>query len=719
MAAIFDSILHKTPTATVRLNPELPGELEKIINKALEKNRKLRYQSAADLRTDLQRLKREIDSGREAVQSGAARPSGEWWKILFPMSLFIAALVGSWQLWPSRTARPLAENDTVVLADFTNSTGDPAFDGTLKEALTADLQQSPFLNILSDSKVAGTLRLMGHQPNERLTQEIAREICLRTASKALLVGSIGSLGTHYAIGLKAVNCQTGDLLGVVEEEANSREKVLDLLGHAVSAMRSKLGESLASMRKFDKPLEQVTTPSLEALEAFTRGTRVQRERGVIEALPFYKRSIELDPDFALAYSAIGLSYYNLGQADLASENIKKAYDLREHASEREKLIISSNYYESVTGEIQKANQQYELLIEEYPQTHFPHASLGMNYTYLGQYEKAAAETREYVRLEPNNVTGYANLVAIFLSLNRLEDTRSIIEQAQAQKVDDPILHLFMYYLAFAQSNVAGMQQQVAWAMQKPGVEDMLLSAQSDTEAYYGRLQKAREFSQRAVKSAERNNARENSAIWQANEALRESQFGNAARARKAAARALALSYGRDVRVLAALTMASVGDVEQAQRLADQLKTEFPLDTMMRDYWLPTIHAQIDLSRDNAGGAIEVLQEASSYELGAPPLFQFGTLFPVYLRGQAYLRAGRGGAAAGEFQKFVNHRGVVLNFPLGALAFLGLGRAYALSGETAGARANYEDFFAIWKDADPDIPVLKQARVEFKKLNEAQ
>jgi tetratricopeptide (TPR) repeat protein len=620
------------------------------------------------------------------------------------------ALIAGGLYWRLPKTTAVTERDTIVLADFANTTGDPVFDDALKQALAVDLGQSPFINILSDRKVGETLRLMGRQPSDRITQEIARELCVRTGSKAIILGSISNLGGQYVIGVDAVGCSSGDSLAKEQEEAASKQEVLKTLGKAAASLRGKLGESLASIQKFDVPVE-ATTASLEALKAFSMGITTFRTKGDAASIPFQKRALELDPNFAAAHAALGVAYMNLGQASLAAASIEKAYALRDKVSEREKYRISSLYYQNVTGELEQASQVYELWAKSYPLDSVPPGNLGDLYSQLGQYEKAVTQAQEALRLEPS-IVGYTNLAADYLALGRLDDARKGIEQAQARNLDGDFLHQEIYYLSFLLNDVAEMTRQVAWAAGKPGTEDLLLSSQSDTEAYYGRLVKARDFSRRAVDAAVRANAKEAAALWQVNAAMREAEFGNSAAAKQDAASALTLAPGRDVKLFAALALARSGETARAKAIVEELEKNYPSQTVLKVYWLPTIKAAMEV---NANNSAEALEAAAPYELGQPAQLQLGTLYPAYIRGQAYVAAKNGTAAVVEFQKFLDHRGIVLNFPLGALAHLGLARAYALSGDTGKAKTAYQDFFGLWKDADPDIPILKEAKAEYAKL----
>jgi len=614
----------------------------------------------------------------------------------------------------SHRAHTLTEKDTVVLTDFANSTGDAIFDDTLKTALNFSLRQSPFLSVLPDRDVAKTLQQMTLPLSTKLTTKIARELCQRAGSKAYIAGSIGSLGSEYVLGLKAVSCQSEDTLVQEQRTAESKEKVLDALDDAALKLREQLGESLASVQKFDVPLTEATTSSLEALKALSLSNKAQREKGNVASVPLLKRAIEIDPNFALAYSNLAGSYNNLGEYRLASENAKKAYDLRERTSEREKFHILAFYYMFATGELEKARETYEFWAQSYPRD--PDRpiiliNLAGIHMILGQWGKAEATALDAHRLKPNHIINSGNLGLIYLAVNRLDQAKATFNEALGYGLDGATLHQNAYFLAFLERDSAEMERQAEWGKGKPGEEDILLATRADTEAYYGRIKQAREWSRRAMESVERVGSKETEALYQAIAAVREAELGNGTVARQTAQAALDLAPGRDVKILAAMAFARAGDSHRAQRLVEEL-AETPQNLAESLYWIPIIRATIETGR-NPGKALRLLEPAAQYDLGeVPPI---NCLCSIYVRGEAYLRAQRGKEAAAEYQKILDHRGIALNSIQGSLAYLGLARAYALAGDTAIARTAYQDFFTLWKDADRDIPILKEAKAEYSKV----
>ena len=717
---IFEAILNREPVAPVRLNPEVPAKLEEIINKALEKDRDLRYQHAADMRTDLQRLKRDSESGHRSAASSGNRPVAEapaarfatLWKIAIPV-LTVALLVAGGLYYRSLQGNRLTDKDSIVLSDFDNKTTDSIFDGTLKQGLSVQLEQSPFLDLVSENKVNETLKLMGRPTGERLTPEVTREVCQRIGSKAMLIGSIVELGSQYVIGLKAMNCNSGDVLAEAQEQAAGKEAVLKALDSAAVTLRGKLGESLSSVQKYATPLEEATTPSLEALQAYTLAVKaigVNDDNPAVVA--WSQRAVHLDPNFARAYGLLGVGYHNLGELNLAAENVRKAYELRERVSEHEKLAIESGYYNFVVGDLEKARQSCELWAQTYPRDEVPHAILSNLFWAVGLYDKGLAEAREALRLNPASGNNFENLAVSYFFLNRPDEARATIQEAWAKKLDTPYVHLLAFNLAFLQNDAAGMAQQMAWVKGKRGVEDVFLAAEADTAAYSGQLGKARELSRRAVASAQHAEERETAEGYETSAALREALFGYPAEARKRAAAALELSKGRDVKYQAALALALTGDSPRVQTLDDDLSKQFPEDTIVQFKELPTLHAQLALNRNEPLKAIEILQPATPYELG---IMAMGAgLYPIYVRGKAHLAAHEGSQAASEFQKIIEHHSIGLN-PVGALAHLGLARAFVLEGDTVKARAAYQDFLTLWKDADSDVPILKEAKAEYANL----
>ncbi|MFZ3330996.1 MAG: serine/threonine-protein kinase [Candidatus Acidiferrales bacterium] len=712
---IANAILERAPVPPVRLNPDLPPKLEEVVNKTLEKDRRLRYQSSAEIRTDLQRLKRDSDSSRAAATSqvepkAAAKSTRFRWGMVTGATILVIGLaVGGW-LFFSRKAHALTDKDTIVIADFTNTTGDAVFDGTLRQGLSVQLEQSPFLSIVPDQQIQQTLKMMDQKPDVKLTPEVARELCQRTGSAAVLNGSITQIGTQFLLTLKAVNCVSGESLASTEAQASDKNHVLDALGKSASEIRNKLGESLSTVQKFDTPLEQATTSSLDALQAYSLGRRASAGSSWAAAVPLFQRAVSLDPNFAMANARLGTCYTNLGEITLGAENTRKAYELRDRVSEREKFYIESHYYQNATGDLEKARQVLQLWVDTYPRDWQPLPPVYAISSVLGQYEKSLAAARESFRLIPTTGLSYSELVVAYIYLGRLEEARATAEAALAKKLDSPDLHFLLYSLAFLQNDTGGMAQQVAWSSGKPGVEDVLLSSEAYTAAFSGRLGMARELSRRAVDSAQRAEEKEVAAGYRADAALREALFGNPVEARQQAAAALALSHGRDVQYEAALALAFAGDAVHAQTLADDLDKRFPEATILQFNYLPTIHAQLALSRNDSSKAVDALQAAMPFELGVA-----GGLYPIYVRGEAYLAARQGSEAAAEFQKIVDHRGIVVSEPIGALAHLQIGRAYVMQGDTAKAKPAYQDFLTLWKDADPDIPILIAAKSEYAKL----
>jgi serine/threonine protein kinase/tetratricopeptide (TPR) repeat protein len=718
-AVIHDAILNRTPIPISKVTQGLPQKLDEIIGKPLEKDRRLRSQSAAEIRTDLQRLKRDTESARLPATASAVDNLGGklrlgWQVLVFSVLAFVALSVGGY-FYFHRTPK-LTDKDTIVLADFTNTTGDPVFDDTLKQGLSVQLEQSPFLDLLSDRKVIETVKLMGRSPNERLTAGVAREVCQRTGSKAMLIGTIARLGSQYVLGLKAVRCDTGDVLAEAQEQAADKEAVLKALDAAAVSLRSKLGESLSSVQKYATPLEQATTPSLEALKAYSLGVKMGAAKGNRAALPFYKRAIELDPDFATGYINLSSIYFNLNEKERAVEYGRKAYELREKVSEPERFYIEARYYLNVTGELEKAEQTYELWHQTYRTSSVADVDLGFILGCLGELEKGLENDRAVMRLKPDSSTSYVNLGYSYMSLNQLDEAEKVFKQAEDRKLESEGLLQNRYLLAFLKGDASKMAQVALAARGKPSTEDLLLASQADTEGWYGRLKNAHELTRRAMDSAERNNAQESAASYQTAAAMREVESGNREQARAEARAALTLATNRDVRAMAALTLARAGDSVEAEKLAAELDKQFPLDTRVQRYWLPTVRAAVALERKDPNRAIELLKNANAIELGQPTDGTTIFLCPVYIRGEAYLKLHDGNAAAMEFQKFIDHRGLVVNFPWGALARLGLARAYAMQGDTAKAKAAYQDFLSLWKDADPDIPILIAAKAEYAKLH---
>jgi DNA-binding winged helix-turn-helix (wHTH) protein/tetratricopeptide (TPR) repeat protein len=666
-------------------------------------------------------------SGTAALPRAPAARFPKLRKIAVPVLLVVLLIAGGLS-YRSRPGKHLTEKDTVVLTDFANSTGDAIFDDTLKTALNISLRQSPFLNVLPDGEVTRTLRLMTRPAGTKLTPEVARELCLRAGGKAYIAGAVDTLGSEYVLGLKAVNCQSGDTLAEEQVTAARKEKVLEALGDAASKLRGELGESLATVQKFDVPLHEATTPSLEALKAFSLGNKILDEKGAAASLPYYQNAIELDPNFAMGYWSLGLTYARLGEAERTSEYVTKAFELREHASEGEKLAITANYYQNVTRELDKAALVNEEWIDTYPrQSARAYNNLGLVYAEQGEYEEAAEMMRRGKQLVPGTTNWNENLVNSMLALQRFDEARQIGNDALARNGDDIMLRTADYALAFIASDSAAMAEQEKWFAGKPHYETYGLALASDTEAYSGHVNKARELTRRAVDLALRADDKEGGAVDLAIAAQREAAYGNVADARKDATEALKLApTSQGAEAEAALAFAMAGDTARAESLAQDLGKRFPLGTQMQSLWLPPVKALLALDRKEPASALNALQAPSPIELGNIPFaMNLSCLYPTYVRGAAYLAAGQGSAAAAEFQKILDHNGIVWNCWTGAMARLGVARAHALRSRTlqgseagvarARAVAAYQDFFTLWKDADRNIPILNEAKAEYGKL----
>ncbi len=710
---ICGAILHQEPPPPSRISAKVAPALEAVIRKAMEKDCSLRYQHAADIRADLQRLKRDTESARISAASmrEANTDPRKHWKVGLSVALAVVVLAAGGYFYLHRAPK-LTAKDTIVLADFANTTGDAVFDDALRQGLSAQLEQSPFLSLLSDERISQTLALMSQPKDARLTHELGREVCQRTGSAAVLDGSIAQIGTQYLLSLKAVNCSNGETLASTEAQAGDKNHVLEALSKLASDLRSRLGESLTSVQKFDAPPENVTTPSMEALKAYSLGFQAQNFKGDYHgAISFFRRAIDLDPRFAMAYVRLGNSYYTQRQGKQASEFIRKAYDLREQVSEREKLYLVSHYQELVTGNLEAARSTYELWVQIYPRDPVPIGNLGDIYAQFGDHERSLAATQQSLQLESGSLIAYENLAQENLVLNRLDQVMAVSREALRQNGDNSGIHEILYDLYFVQGDSAGMEREATALMGDPGYVPATLLAEANTSAYGGQFSKARELTRRAVEAARRTDGDEAAALFEATGALREALAGNQALAKQRAQAALVLANGRDVRTLAAVAFGVAGDSAQAGRLADELASEFPEDTIMQFVYLPTIRAAALPMAASSDRVIKILAPARQYELGDHGL----PLYSAYLAGEAYLAAHQGSAAAAEFQKIIDHPGVITNNLIGALARAGLARAYAMQGDRVRARAAYQDFLALWKDADPDIPILKDAKAEYAKL----
>jgi len=785
---VFNAILEKPPAPAARLNPDIPPRLEEVISKALEKDRRMRYQHAAELRTDLARLKRDTGSSRvsgvvpsaqaqatmpqqnsgafvesatqAAPSSGhaiaAMTPSGgtsaapittaqpaagtvtsatavagapstasvaaataqptnvpprSRWPLIAAAAAIVVVLAAGAYFFTHRGPK-LSGQGSIVLADFTNTTGDAVFDGALRQGLAAQLAQSPFLHILSDRQMQQTLQYMGQPATARVTNDVARQICQRTQSAAVLEGSIAQIGNTYNLILNALNCASGETLASANAEAPDKDHVLGALGRAAEELRGKLGESLASIQKFNTPIEEATTSSLEALKAYSLGTQARATQGEEPAAPFFKQAVALDPNFAIAYATLGQVETNLGNRGVGIEYTKKAYSLRDRASEAEKFYIDSHYYDNVTGDVEQANQVYQLWTQTYPRDSIPFNNLGVSYVLLGQWEKALPVARQAHQLSPDESIAFVALSATYIGLGRFDEAKATIDQALAAKLDVPNLHRLLYFMAFVQNDSSAMDRELSMVASKgPESAAYSMALAAETEAYFGRMEKARGLTERARSAYLALHQDDPAAVWLAGLAAIEAEVGDETDARRDATAALGNnSASLRARTDAAYALARTGDAARAEAIVAELAKQNPSNTMVNSFDLPVIRATLEIGRNNPAKAVELLQPVIPYDLGSGRWMR-----STYTRGNAYLALHKGSEAAAEFQKIVDHPGVALNSITAALAKLGLARAYAVEGDPAKARVAYQDFFALWKDADPGIPILVAAKSEYAKL----
>jgi len=722
---IMNAILNAQPVVPTHINPALPAALDTIIAKTLEKNRERRYQHAGEICSELKQLKVGKDSEQTigaAAPAARARPRmSRIWRLVVAACFGTLIIVGGAFLYFHRP-RALTEKDTIVLADFTNTTGDPVFDGTLRQGMAVQLEQSPFLSLVSDGRIQQVLRMMGRSPDGRLTPEIAQEICERTASAAVLQGTITSLGSQYVLGLRAKSCRTGEILDEEQVQVAKKEDVLNALGHVASRFRTRVGESLTTVEKHNTPLAEATTPSLEALKAYSAGWEVSRSTGFAAAVPFFNRAIEIDPKFAMAYAALGQMYGDIGETVLSAENANKAYQLQNRASDEERFFISHSYDKRVTGDLEKAGQTCELWAQAYPRVELPHAFLsGMISQALGKYEKSVEEAKLAIGINPDWPVVYSNLAASYVALDRIDEAEKVLQQASDRKLEMPDFFVQRYIISFLKGDNAGMEREATEAQGMSGVEEWMSNSESFVFAYSGHLEEAREMSRRAADFAREPDRRETEAFYETDAAVREALFGNASRAGQRGLVALNLSNGRDVEYRVALALALSGESSRSKVLTEDLARRFPQDTKVRFAYAPTLRALLALNHHEPSEAIELLQIAIPYESGilssggSEYLLGAGNLYSAYVRGEAYLAAHQGREAAVEFDKILEHRGIVISDPIGALAHLQLGRAYVLTGDKDKARTAYKDFFTLWKNADSNILILRNAKAEYAKL----